>query len=94
MKQVILYLNEENDVSILHPVQSFLDKYEVSLQEVGVKNVPHNNPFWIVTFEDLSKDILEFWAGVELDENALGTPSGFGGKEDYYTKELVLRKRD
>ena len=93
MKKVILYLNEENQVCIMHPVQSFLDKYEVSLEELAIKNVVHNNPFWIVNFEDIPKDILEFWAGIELDEDVLGEPSGIGGKEDYYTKKLVLRKR-
>lgn len=90
MNKVILHLDEEGEVVITYPVKSFLDMYNVSIEDIGKKTVIEGNPFWIVDHEDIPKDILETGLIFDLDLSCLGDPSGIGVKEDYY---INLTKR-
>jgi len=72
MEKVIVY---ESEFGV-----AFMTPYSMSgltLLQTGQKDVPEGVPFWIVDKADLPLDILqEAW---ELDEAALGEPSGIGG---------------
>ncbi len=58
-------------------VMSVAPNLDLSVLEVGQKDVPASLPFWIVDTSVLPVNILpEAW---EIDELALGEPSGYGG---------------
>lgn len=53
---------------------------QLTIEQIGQKDVPPGVPFWIVDEADIPADrtFREAW---ELDEIALGEPSGYGGAE-------------
>lgn len=69
---LVIVFNLESGPVVLFPADCGL-----TIQDVGRKDVPGGVPFWIVSDEDLPRDIpQEAW---ELDESALGEPDGIGG---------------
>ncbi|UYU30513.1 hypothetical protein [Siccibacter colletis] len=67
----VIYQSEYG-VAVLSPADCGL-----TVLEVGQKDVPAGLPFWLVNEAELPLDIpQEAW---ELDEAALGEPSGIGG---------------
>lgn len=69
----IVYKNQDGGMSILIPVNCGL-----TIEQIGVKDVPTGIPFWIIPATDIPSD-RTFRDAWELDVEALGKPAGFGG---------------
>ena len=54
MNQRIIYLNDDGGVSILIPTPECLEKH--TIEEIALKDVPHNKPFKIVDVSDIPSD--------------------------------------
>lgn len=75
MNQCILFQPPGRPVAIMYPCST-----ELSVEEVGLKDVPAGLPFWIVDTSTIPED-RTFRDAWELDEDSLGEPTGFGGAE-------------
>jgi hypothetical protein len=73
MDKRILFQPPGAVVHVLIPVECGL-----TLEEIGVKDVPEGLPFWIVDIEAVPAD-RSFRAAWELDPGTLGPASGKGG---------------
>ena len=71
--EVIVFQEAGRTVSIMWPATA-----ELTVLEIGQKDVPHGQPFWIVPASDLPED-RSFRDAWELDVDAMGEPSGVGG---------------
>ena len=69
MNKILIYSNN-NEVIIVIPCTT-----ELTLIQIGEKDIPNNIPFWIVNYEDLPSTPQETWKF----EN-MGEPSGYGKK--------------
>lgn len=65
---IIIY--EQDGIKILIPCTT-----ELTLIQIGEKDIPDNIPFWIVNYEDLPNTPQETW---KLEN--MGEPSGYGKK--------------
>ena len=54
MNQRIIYSNDDGGVSILIPTSECLEKH--TIEEIALKDVPHNKPFKIVDVSDIPSD--------------------------------------
>jgi hypothetical protein len=54
MNQRIIYPNDDGGVSILIPTPECLEKH--TIEEIALKDVPHNKPFKIVDVSDIPSD--------------------------------------
>jgi len=75
MKQCILFQPPGLPVAIMYPCAE-----ELTIEEIGKKDVPSGLPFWVVDASTIPED-RTFRDAWELDEESLGEPSGFGGAE-------------
>ena len=66
--KLIVYTQTNNQVAVLIPCTT-----ELTLMEIGEKDIPNNIPFWIVNQSDLPNTLQETW---ELKN--MGEPSGYG----------------
>ena len=69
MNKILIYSNN-NEVIILIPCNK-----ELTLIQIGEKDIPNNIPFWIISYEDLPNTPQETW---KLEN--MGEPSGYGKK--------------
>lgn len=65
---IIIY--NDNGIKLLIPCTN-----ELSLIQIGEKDIPNNIPFWIVNYKDLPDTPQETW---KLEN--MGEPSGYGKK--------------
>jgi len=75
MSQLILHENDNGGVAICYPAPEALETYTIT--EIGLKDAPTGQPFWIVNEEDVCNDYT-FFNAWELDVEALGEPTGIG----------------
>jgi hypothetical protein len=66
--KVIVYTQSNNQVAAMIPCTT-----ELTLVEIGIKDVPRNIPFWIVDESELPNTPQETW----VLEN-MGKPDGIG----------------
>jgi hypothetical protein len=66
--KLIVYTQSNNQVAILIPCTT-----ELTLLEIGIKDVPKDIPFWIVDESELPTTPQETW---ELKD--MGQPNGIG----------------
>jgi len=66
--KLIVYTKSNNQVAILIPCTT-----ELTLLEIGIKDVPKDIPFWIVDESELPTTPQETW---ELKD--MGQPNGIG----------------
>lgn len=52
--QVIIYKNNDNGVSVIYPIQQYVEQY--GIHAIALKDVPPNTPFKIVDITDLPLD--------------------------------------
>jgi len=88
VEQRVVYQREGQPVAVLIPVVPQLEKKpdgtvgpadkQLSVLQIGQKDVPAGAPFWIVDVADVPADrtLRDAW---ELDEAAMGVPDGYGG---------------
>lgn len=69
MNKILIYSNN-NEVIIVIPCTT-----ELTLIQIGEKDIPNNIPFWIVNYEDLPNTPQETWKLENMNE-----PSGYGKK--------------
>ena len=67
MNKILIYSNN-NEVIIVIPCTT-----ELTLIQIGEKDIPNNIPFWIINYEDLPSTPQETW---KLEN--MGEPSGYG----------------
>lgn len=72
MNKRIVYQLPEQPVSIIIPCECGL-----TIQDIGIKDVPNGVPFWIVPMDSIPTDCA-FRDAWELDYDALGEPTGVG----------------
>ena len=66
---IILYTQSNNQVAVLMPCTT-----ELTLVEIGIKDVPRNIPFWIVDESELPSTLQETWSLENMGEpNGIGT---------------------
>jgi len=70
MNKILIYSNN-NKISIVVPCTT-----ELTLKEIGEKDIPNNIPFWIINHEDLPNTPQETW---KLEN--MGEPSGYGKRK-------------
>lgn len=68
--KIIVYTQSNNQVAILIPCTT-----ELTLLEIGIKDVPKDIPFWIVDQSELPSTPQETW---KLEN--MGQPDGIGTK--------------
>ena len=73
-----IYINNEGAVSIVYPTITALQQYKI--EEIAVRSIPLNTPFWIVSEDDIQTD-RETRNEWDIDIEQLGEPSGYGGQE-------------
>jgi hypothetical protein len=88
MNQRIVFQPASFQVAVMAPVIPQLEKkpdgsvgpkdHQLSVLEIGQKDVPAGVPFWIVEVADIPAD-RTFRDAWELDEAAMGVPDGYGG---------------
>jgi hypothetical protein len=66
--KIIVYTQTNNQVAVLIPCTT-----EMTLLEIGIKDVPKNIPFWIVDQNELPSTPQETW---KLEN--MGQPDGVG----------------
>lgn len=66
--KLIVYIQQNNQVAVLIPCTT-----ELSLLNIGIKDVPKNIPFWIIENTELPTTPQETW---ELKN--MGDPDGIG----------------
>lgn len=66
--KIIIYTQSNNQVAVLIPCTT-----ELSLLEIGIKDVPKDIPFWIIENTELPTTPQETW---ELKD--MGDPDGIG----------------
>jgi hypothetical protein len=66
--KIIIYTQSNNKVAVLIPCTT-----ELSLLDIGIKDVPKNIPFWIIENTELPTTPQETW---ELEN--MGDPDGIG----------------
>ena len=66
--KVIVYTQKNNNVAVLIPCTT-----ELTLLEIGIKDVPKDIPFWIVDQSELPSTLQETW---KLEN--MGEPDGIG----------------
>jgi len=54
--QVIIYKNDEGNMSVITPTNEFLNAY--GIYEIALKDVPHGKPFGIVDSKDIP-DVID-----------------------------------
>lgn len=69
MNKILIY-NENNEIKIVIPCST-----ELSILQIGEKDIPNNIPFWIINSEDLPNTPQETW-GLQN----MGEPDGYGKK--------------
>ena len=67
----MILIYEQNGIKIVIPCI-----IELTLVELGEKDIDEGIPFWIVNYEDLPKTPQETW---KLDN--MGIPSGYGKRK-------------
>ena len=73
MELRIVYQLDNQPVAILTPCEC-----DLTLEQIGQKDVPDGVPFWIVGADTIPTD-RTFRDAWELDVVSMGEPSGFGG---------------
>ena len=66
--KIIVYIQTNNQVAVLIPCTT-----ELTLVNIGIKDVPRNIPFWIVDESELPNTPQESW---RLEN--MGQPDGIG----------------
>jgi hypothetical protein len=66
--KIIVYTQSNNQVAVLIPCTT-----ELTLVEIGIKDVPKNIPFWIINENELPSTPQETW---KLEN--MGQPDGIG----------------
>ena len=66
--KLIVYTQSNNQVAVLIPCTT-----ELTLKEIGIKDVPRDIPFWIVDSTELPNTQQESW---KLEN--MGQPDGIG----------------
>ena len=74
----IIYKNESEGVSILHPTDEALSFMTIDV--IAKKDVPSGIDYWVVEDSAIPVD-RTFRDAWELDESQLGEPSGIGGEK-------------
>lgn len=69
--KIIVYTQSNNQVAVLIPCTT-----ELTLVEIGIKDVPKNIPFWIINENELPSTPQETW---KLEN--MGEPSGHGKRK-------------
>lgn len=68
--KVLIYEELNELISIVIPFSN-----ELTLLQIGEKDIPNNIPFWVINYEDLPDTPQETW---ELQN--MGEPDGYGKK--------------
>jgi hypothetical protein len=84
MDQLIIHGNDTGGVTICYPAPEALETY--SAIEIGLKDTPTGQPFWVVNKDDISHDYT-FFDAWELDLEALGEPTGYGVDYEDWVQE-------
>lgn len=79
--QRIIYENDEGEVVILIPASECLQEH--TIEEIAIKDVPYNKPFWIIPASEIPTDRTDRNAWV-LDKESLGEADGVGGKSNVF----------
>jgi len=75
--QVFIYTNENGNVSVGYPSDEAIAT--IGIHSCAAKGTPKGVPFWVVENESLPYETMgNFYNAWTLDEDALGTPSGYG----------------
>jgi len=74
--QIIIYINESGNVSIVTPSPAALDEFGIFA--IAVKDVPHGKPFAIIDAASVPED-MDAWA---VDPDSL--TDGIGGESDIF----------
>jgi hypothetical protein len=82
MNQRIIYPNDDGGVSILIPTPECLEKH--TIEEIALKDVPHNKPFKIVDVSDIPSD-RTFRGAWTVNEEDL--TDGVGGESNEFSVE-------
>jgi hypothetical protein len=77
MDDLVLYINNENGLSILVPCPEALEKY--TIHEIAQKDVPAGHPYKIFKRTDLPLDSLDLFSAWEIDLDELN--DGVGGEQ-------------
>jgi hypothetical protein len=90
MKKIILRIGENNSLMIT-VVSSWVEKNNIPVMEVALKNCNEGEPFWIVDKEEFEKEYnkFEIKTGLELDLEVLGEPSGYGAASTDYPEHIL-----
>jgi hypothetical protein len=80
---VVIYENQDKSLAVLTPTQEALSF--ATIQEIALKDVPHNLPFWVVDETTLPAEPIEYW---QLD-GIQGNPDGYGGESNEFDAELL-----
>jgi hypothetical protein len=80
---VVIYENKDKSLAVLTPTQEALSF--ATIQEIALKDVPHNLPYWIVDESTLPTEPIEYW---QLD-GTQGNPDGYGGESNEFDAELL-----
>lgn len=88
MDKCVVFQIEGQPVAVLIPVVPQMERKpdgttgpadnQLSVLQIGQKDVPAGIPFWIVDASDVPAD-RTFRDAWELDEAAMGVPDGYGG---------------